>query len=147
VSDKVPNQAPDAPEKTRKGPGDAGQRVEQFHNLSDIRQEQTSAYWLWRKYGKVKVSEMQMAVNALGTIGKTMEMERDQRIAELEAKAKEIEAALETRIKQLEDELAQREQELTRKEQELARREQEFRAPAAVVTEWQRAQQHGARAS
>ena len=73
----------------------AGKEIKQFHNLSDIRREQSAVYWLWRKHGVLKAAEAATAIQALACITATMEAERDCRLAELEADFRELKAELE----------------------------------------------------
>lgn len=69
----------------------AADRGRKFDNLSDVRREMVSVYWLWRRAGRLSVGHMGAAVQALQVIAKTFEAERDQRVAELEAKIAEFE--------------------------------------------------------
>jgi hypothetical protein len=60
-------------------------------NLSDVRREMVSCYWLWRRSGRLSVGHMAAAVQALQVIAKTLEAERDSRLEELEAKVRHLE--------------------------------------------------------
>jgi hypothetical protein len=72
-----------------------GVRIDQFHNLSDLRKEQTQVYWAWRKHGRLKVGEMATAVQALGVIRATMEAERQVEVEKLREEVRELRAELE----------------------------------------------------
>jgi hypothetical protein len=95
VTNEVKGQELDLVSVSEKPPVWAGKEIRQFHNLSDIRREQSAVYWLWRRHGVLTVAEAATAIQALACIKATMEAERDCRLAELEADFRELKAELE----------------------------------------------------
>lgn len=95
MTNRVQNQMVELPSNPERPPVWTSKEVKQFHNLSDVRHEQTAVYWLWRRHGVLKAGEAATMIQALGVIKGTLEAERQVEVEKLRAEVADLRAELE----------------------------------------------------